>query len=304
MSVDAVLIAGPTASGKSGLALELAERLGACVINADSMQVYSELRLLTARPSPADEARLPHHLYGHVSVHERYSAGRYQQEAAAALRQARAQGRIAIFVGGTGLYFDVLTKGLSPIPTVPAEIRKITRERFETLGRDAFFSELARRDSESAAKLRISDTQRILRAADVLEATGRPLSEWQRMSGEPVLEGLALARFVLAPPREELAARIDRRFVAMVEEGALEEAKGLIGLDPALPAAKALGLRQLGEHLEGKRPLDTAIAQAQLATRQYAKRQMTWFRNRMRDWNWLESANLSNIITSNGRELL
>ncbi|HXI99812.1 MAG TPA: tRNA (adenosine(37)-N6)-dimethylallyltransferase MiaA [Micropepsaceae bacterium] len=296
MSVDAMLIAGPTASGKSQLALALAERVGGTIINADSMQVYSELSVLTARPSAADEARVPHRLYGHVPARTRYSVGRYQEEAAAALREARAAGRVAIFVGGTGLYFDVLTKGLSPIPAVPAETRQATRERFENIGREAFFTELARRDPVTAAKLRISDTQRLLRAMDVLEATGRPLAEWQKISGKPILEGLRVACTIIAPPREILNPRINARLETMVKTGALEEARALQGLDPALPAARALGLSQLGRYLAGEITLPDALAAAQLATKQYVKRQMTWFRNRMDTWNWLENADLSKFI--------
>jgi len=291
-----MLIAGPTASGKSQLALALAERVGGTIINADSMQVYSELSVLTARPSAADEARVPHRLYGHVPARTRYSVGRYQEEAAAALREARAAGRVAIFVGGTGLYFDVLTKGLSPIPAVPAETRQATRERFENIGREAFFTELARRDPVTAAKLRISDTQRLLRAMDVLEATGRPLAEWQKISGKPILEGLRVACTIIAPPREILNPRINARLETMVKTGALEEARALQGLDPALPAARALGLSQLGRYLAGEITLPDALAAAQLATKQYVKRQMTWFRNRMDTWNWLENADLSKFI--------
>ena len=292
-----MLIAGPTASGKSRLALDLAERLGGTIINVDSMQVYCELSVLTARPSRADEARVPHRLYGHVSARTRYSVGRYQDEAAAALREAREAGRIAIFVGGTGLYFDVLTKGLSPIPAIPADTRQATRDRFERIGRDAFFAELAQRDPASASKLRISDTQRVMRAMDVLEATGRPLAEWQGVTGKSILEGVRTFGAVLAPPRDILTQRIDARFEAMVTAGGLDEARGLVGLDPVLPAAKALGLPQLWRHLAGEIPLASAIAGAQLATKQYAKRQMTWFRNRMNTWNWFEETDISNFIT-------
>ena len=304
MSVDAVLIAGPTASGKSRLALELASRLGGTIINADSMQVYAELSVLTARPTPVDEARVPHRLYGHRPATNRYSAGRFQEEAALALDEARRAGRTAIFVGGTGLYFDVLTKGLSPIPAVTAEIREATRRRFESIGRAAFFAELASRDSEVASKLRPSDTQRLLRAMDVLESSGRPLSHWQAMTGKPVLEGLRTACFVVAPPRELLTQRIDRRFQEMVKLGALVEARALLGLDPVLPAAKALGLPQLWRHLAGEIPLAAAIVEAQLLTKQYAKRQMTWFRKRMEKWTWIEDADLRNFIASTSRDLL
>jgi tRNA dimethylallyltransferase len=205
---------------------------------------------------------------------------------------------VAIFVGGTGLYFDALTKGLSPIPTVPAEIRDATRRRFDTIGREAFFAELQERDSVSAAKLRISDTQRLLRAMDVLEASGRPLAEWQAMSGTPIAAGLLAARLVIAPPRDILSARIDRRFESMVQAGALEEARDLLGLDPALPAAKALGLPQLWRHLNGEISLAAAISEAQLATKHYVKRQLTWLRSRMKDWKWIENGDLSNFIAS------
>jgi len=298
MSLDVVLIAGPTASGKSALAMELAEHLRGTIINADSMQVYAELAVLTARPSAANEMRTPHRLYGHVNVSERYSVGRFQEEAGAALEEARSINRIAIFTGGTGLYFDALTKGLSPIPAVPLEIRDSVRRRFETMGREPFFEEFARRDPATAAKLRASDTQRVQRAAAVLEATGRPLAEWQSMSGRSVLAGLKVARLVLAPPRQVLFERIDRRFEAMVRQGALEEARLLLGLDRALPAAKALGIAQLQDYLLGRITLEGAIAGAQSATRRYVKRQMTWLRNRMKDWNWSEEPQLSNIITS------
>jgi tRNA dimethylallyltransferase len=302
MAVDVVLIAGPTASGKSRLALELATRLGATILNVDSMQVYRELSVLTARPSAAEEGAVPHRLYGHVSARTRYSAGRFQEDAATAIAESRREGRAAIFVGGTGLYFDVLEKGLSPIPPVPAEIRDATRARFETVGRDAFFAELKERDPETASRLRISDTQRILRAMDVLESSGRSLSQWQKMAGKPVLEGLRTQRFVLAPARDILAERIDRRFETMVRLGALEEARALDGLDPALPAARALGLPQLQRHLAGQLTLQQAIEEAQLATKHYAKRQTTWFRNRMRDWLWARDSQLSNIVASTGRE--
>ncbi len=266
MNVDAVLIAGPTASGKSAAALALAEQVGGVIVNADSMQVYAELRALTARPSQADEARLPHRLYGHVHVRERYSAGRYQDESA-------------------------------------AEVRAAVRQRFETLGREAFFADFAARDPATAAKLKASDTQRLLRAADVFEATGCSLSAWQTESGKPVLEKLRLARFVVSPPREILSERIDRRFEDMMHKGALAEASALRGLDDSLPAAKALGLPQLWRHLAGETSLEAAISEAQIATRQYAKRQQTWFRNRMDDWKWLESEGISNLITSMVQEL-
>jgi tRNA dimethylallyltransferase len=296
MSVDAVLIAGPTASGKSALALSLAERMGGVIVNCDSMQVYSELRLLSARPSADEESRAPHRLYGHVSAHERYSAGRYQDDAARALAEVLAADRVPIFVGGTGLYFSVLTEGLSPVPPVPGELRARVRARFEEEGTEAIFADLARRDPETAAQLQHSDTQRILRALDVLEATGRPLSAWRKSSGRPVLEKLRLARFVLAPSREVLYERIDRRFDAMIAAGALDEVRALAGLDPTLPAAKALGLPSLQRHLAGEKTLEEATAEASRKTRNYAKRQLTWFRSRMADWRWVKDADARSAI--------
>ncbi len=296
MKLDAVLIAGPTASGKSAAALALAQELGGAIINADSMQVYAELRVLTARPTIEDERRVPHFLYGHVRASERYSAGRFQEEAARALRQARARGLVPIFVGGTGLYFGVLTQGLSPIPAVPAAVRTEVRRRFESLGRDAFFADLLKRDETIAAKLRPSDTQRLLRAADVLEATGRSLSAWQNARGHSVLGEARLARFVLSPPREVLLERIDARLKAMPEREVLDEVRSLSRLDPSLPAAKALGVPQFARHLSGECSYSDALGEVQVATRQYAKRQLTWFRNRMGDWKWLEYASISNLI--------
>jgi tRNA dimethylallyltransferase len=296
MSWDAVLIAGPTASGKSALAMALAEAFGGAVINADSMQVYRELRVLTARPAAADEARVPHRLYGHVPIAERYSAGRYMAEARDALVEMRAAGVLPIFTGGTGLYFRVLTDGLSPIPAVPQEIRERCRARLQTVGAAAFFAELAARDPETAAQLRAGDTQRVLRAASVLEATGRPLRLWQQTQGAPVLAGLRVARFVLSPPREALYARIDARFAAMLDQGALDEVRALASLDPTLPAARALGVPRLLAHIRGELTREEALAAGQGETRRYAKRQLTWFRRFMRDWKWLEKGDFSNIV--------
>jgi tRNA dimethylallyltransferase len=288
ISVDAVLLAGPTASGKSNAALVLAEQLGGMIVNADSMQVYREARILTARPPDEDVWRVPHLLYGHVSVREPFSVGRYQGDAERALQEVRGSGRVPIFVGGTGMYFGVLTDGIANIPPVPAALRERMAARRKEIGAEAFHAALAARDPESAARLRVSDTQRTLRAYEVLEATGRPLSEWHKEIGKPLLAGMKLARFVLAPPREELYARIDARFDRMIEQGALEEAAALAGLDLSLPAAKILGLRELRAVNAGTISLEEAKAAAKQATRQYAKRQLTWFRNRMNDWMWIE----------------
>jgi tRNA dimethylallyltransferase len=299
-SVDAVLIAGPTASGKSRLAMELAERIGGIVINADSMQVYREPRILTARPSDADMARVPHLLYGHVSARELYSAGVYQKDAANALREAKMLGLVPIFTGGTGLYFSVLTEGIASVPPIAASVRDRARARLEEIGVAALHAELATRDPETASQLRSSDPQRVLRACEVFEATGRPLAQWQKEMGQPVLDGLRLAKFVLDIPRLGLRERIETRFRTMMTEGAVGEAATLEGLDPALPAAKILGLREMWALRRGEISEADAIAFAVTATRQFAKRQMTWFRNRMTDWNRLESLdsadNLSAIV--------
>jgi tRNA dimethylallyltransferase len=231
-----------------------------------------------------------------VSVRELYSVGRYQSDAARALAEVRAMGLVPIFVGGTGMYFSVLTEGIAHIPTVPAGVRARSEARRKEIGAEAFHAELAARDPESATRLRASDTQRVLRAYEVFEATGRPLSQWQEEMGTPVLAGLKLARFVIAPPREELYAHIDARFDRMLEEGALEEAATLADIDPALPAAKILGRRELLAVASGAMSLDEARAAAKQATRNYAKRQLTWFRNRMADCTWMELFVDQNLI--------
>jgi tRNA dimethylallyltransferase len=296
MTVDAVLIAGPTASGKSRAALALAKAVGGVVINADSMQVYREAPILTASPSEDDIAAAPHLLYGHVSVREAYSTGRYQDDVQKALSEARSAGKLPIFAGGTGLYFSVLTGGISDIPEIPAEIRTRARARLEEIGVAALHAELAARDPETASRLRPSDPQRVLRAYEVFEATGRPLVDWQRAAGTPVLNGLRFARFVMDVPRAELRARIETRFRAMLSEGALLEASALKGLDQALPAAKILGLRELLALQDGALAEAQAIELAVTATRQYAKRQSTWFRNRMADWDRLDSQGAADIV--------
>jgi tRNA dimethylallyltransferase len=296
-TIDAVLIAGPTAAGKSAAALILAEALRGTIINADSMQVYAELPILSGQPPAEERARIPHRLFGHINAAERYSAGRFQQEGAAELAAAQTAGRMPIFAGGTGLYFNVLTQGLSPIPAVAPEIRKLVRQRFDQLGREKFYAELVRRDPASAV-LRPGDTQRILRAADVLESTGQGLSKWQTVAGQPVLLASKTARFVIAPDRALLNERINRRFEAMIEHGALNEVRGLLDLDPALPAPHMLGFPELASHLRGEISLAGAVATAQMMTRRFAKRQLTWFRRYMADWHWIRSGDSSNILAS------
>ncbi|MGZ5926275.1 MAG: tRNA (adenosine(37)-N6)-dimethylallyltransferase MiaA [Rhizomicrobium sp.] len=297
MRYDAVLIAGPTASGKSAAALALAEHIGGVVINADSMQVYREAPILTAQPDAEAKTRAPHLLYGHVSVREVYSVGRYAEDARQALEQARAMNRIPILVGGTGLYFAALTDGLAAIPPIPASLRAQARALLAEIGVEELHKRLAARDPQTAAQLRPSDPQRTLRAYEVFEATGRPLVQWQRDAGTPLLGGLKLARFVLDPPRPLLRSRIAERFEAMLDHGADEEVIALSDLDPALPAAKLLGLRPLLAHARGEMSREEAVLLAVTATRQFAKRQMTWFRNRMADYIWIDPE-VCNIITT------
>ena len=293
-----MLIAGPTASGKSAAALALAEALNGVIVNADSMQVYRGLRILTARPSTADEARVRHHLYGYVDVNEAYSAARYQLDAARAFAEIRAGRRLPIFVGGTGLYFGALTEGLAAIPAIPPAIRAGAKKLRERLGAEEFFSRLRARDPQGAARLHAGDTQRVLRAYEVFEATERSLSEWQRAKPLPgPLSGLRLCRFVLAPERAALYRRIDQRFERMLENGAAAEAAALDDVEPERPAAKILGLRELQAAARGEISLEEAKSAAKTASRHYAKRQLTWFRNRFADWVWLESNFLTRVLS-------
>lgn len=276
--------------------MELAEQIGGVVINADSMQVYAQAPILTAQPSEADKARVPHLLYGHVSAREVYSVGRWRDDAAQAIAQARAMKRVPIFVGGTGMYFMALTEGLADIPPTPPEIRDAARALLDDIGVEALHARLTDRDPVTASRLRPSDPQRVLRAFEVFEATGRPLAEWQGAPTAPLLKNARLASFVLDPPRPELRARIAARFEAMLDQGGLDEARALEGLDPALPAAKLLGLRPLQALGAGTLTRAEALDGAITATRQFAKRQMTWFRNRMPHYIWFDPL-VSNIIT-------
>jgi tRNA dimethylallyltransferase len=296
MEFDAVLIAGPTASGKSAAALELAEVTGGVVINADSMQVYREAPILTAQPTAADRARAPHLLYGHVSARQAYSVGRWRDDAANALAEAAAMGRMPIFVGGTGLYFTVLTDGLADIPQTPDEVRDQARALLDDIGVEALHARLMERDPLTASRLRPSDPQRVVRAYEVFESTGRSMADWQNMPAVPVLKGARLACFVLNPSREARRARIAQRFETMLDAGGLEEARGLDGLDPALPASKLLGLRPLQALARGTLTRAEALDGAITATRQFAKRQMTWFRHRMPHYIWFDPC-ISNLIT-------
>lgn len=283
---DAVLIAGPTASGKSALAIALAERTGGVVVNADSMQVYADLRVITARPSPDEEARCTHRLFGHVDADADYSVGRWTQDAAQTLAALRAAGRLPIIVGGTGLYFRALTQGLAPVPAIPDAVRLRVRQEAEADSSQILHARLATRDPLTAFGLRPTDRQRILRALEVVEATGRPLAEWQAQAGAPLLDAERCLRLVLDVDREALRACINRRFAQMLEAGALLEVEALMGRDlaPDRTILKAHGVPALMRHLRGDIDLSAAAEEGQSDTRRYAKRQQTWFRHQMPDW--------------------
>lgn len=282
----AVLIAGPTASGKSGLALALARRFGGVVINADSMQVYDALAILTARPSTADTVAAPHWLYGHVPAREAYSVGRFVTEAMAAITEAQTAGLIPILVGGTGLYFKALTQGLADIPAVPDEVRAYWRARAEAIGVAALYAELALRDPDMAARLRPTDPQRVTRALEVIDATGRSLSTFQAAHGPAALPLDDTIPIALMPERDRLHAAIDGRFEAMVEAGALDEVARVraLGLSTSLPAMRAIGVSSLSRVLDGTLSRADAIKEAQTETRRYAKRQMTFLRTQLSAW--------------------
>lgn len=257
------------------------------VVNADAMQVYRDLRVLTARPSPQEEARAPHALYGHVDGAQAHSVAAWLADARAALGRAREEGRVPVVAGGTGLYLAALTEGLSPVPPVPEEVRTHWRARQAQEPAEALHAALARRDPEMARRLRPSDPQRIVRALEVVDGTGRSLAEWQREREAPLLPaGPGVRRIVLSPDRTLLRRRIAERFQAMMAAGAVEEAAALAsrGLDPDLPVMKAIGVAELSAHAEGRLSREEAVERAVTATRQYAKRQETWFRHRFADW--------------------
>lgn len=283
-----VLIAGPTASGKSALALAVAKRFGGRVINADSMQVYRDLRIITARPTPDEEALAPHTLYGTIDAAVNYSAGQWLRDVQAELAACAKVGLRPIVVGGTGLYFKLLTTGLAAIPEIPEMTRRAVRARLADEGAAALHAALAARDGETAAKLHKGDSSRIVRALEVLEATGRPLSVWQRENMPPVLDPAKTVRVFLDRDREELKRRVDRRFDRMLDDGAIAEVEALAarGLDPNLPAMKAHGVPWLLRHFRGEIGLDGATRHAKIDTFQYTKRQFTWFRNQLPDWPW------------------
>ena len=281
VSPPVIIVAGPTASGKSALALAVAEALGGTIINADSMQVYRDLAVLTARPGAAELARAPHRLYGVIDAAEACSAGRWRDLALAEIVAAREAGRVPILAGGTGLYLRALLEGLAPVPPVPAALRAAALALHARLGGEAFRQALAARDPEAAQRLAAGDAQRLIRAYEVVTATGRPLADWRRAqrpaSGPPAVAVLLL------PPRAELYAACDARFLRMMARGALAEVEALLarGLDPALPAMRAVGVAELAALLAGRLSREAAVAAAQQATRRYAKRQYTWFRHQL-----------------------
>jgi tRNA dimethylallyltransferase len=274
-----LIVAGPTASGKSALALAIAREFDGVIVNADSMQVYRELAILTARPGQAELDAAPHRLYGVLPASERCSAGRWREMAMAAMAETPA--KLAIVTGGTGLYLRALRQGLSPIPDIPADVQNDGAGLLARIGAPALHQELATLDPQTARRLQPGDSQRILRAWLVAKATGRALSEWQ--CEVPLADTGPSLCFTLMPPREQLYEAIDGRFRRMVEQGAIEEARDFLalGLDPSLPVMKAVGLRELGRMLAGEIPLEIAIAAAQQETRRYAKRQITWLRHQI-----------------------
>ena len=288
---DAVLIAGPTASGKSAFAIEVARLTGGVVLNADSMQVYRDLRLLTARPSPEDEAATEHRLYGFVDGAENFSVGRYVSAVNAELEELQASRRLPILAGGTGLYFQALEAGLSRIPDLPAEVRERERAAAADVSTADLHARLARCDPAGAATLRATDRLRVMRALEVFAATGRSLSSFHGERQPGPLAGKRLLKLFLAPGRAALHGRINARFLDMIAGGALDEVRGLAarGLDPLLPIMRAHGAPALMAHLRGEMPLNDAIQRGQADTRAYVKRQFTWFRNQMDGWHWLDS---------------
>lgn len=301
----ALLIAGPTASGKSALALRLADALqsrgGAAIVNADSMQIYRELPILTAQPLATERARAPHHLYGVRAASEPCSAGEWAGLAAAAIAEICAKGQLPILVGGTGLYFRALTEGIAPVPEIDPEIRASARQMMAECGPEAFHARLAERDAEMARRLRPGDTQRLLRAWEVLESTGRSLAEWQEKPAPPLFSGEML-QIALMPEREELYVNCDARLEQMLLAGALrevaafEESARAQQLPPDLPIFRAVGLAPLRAVLYGALEPEEALNQAKTATRQYAKRQLTWIRNQMIAWNKAETKDSERVF--------
>ncbi|MBL1405856.1 MAG: tRNA (adenosine(37)-N6)-dimethylallyltransferase MiaA [Rhizobiales bacterium] len=288
MKHDAILIAGPTASGKTGLAIELAKRHNGAIINTDSMQVYDILSVLTARPQPEEMQGIPHLLFGHVHPSELYSTAKWIKDVQNALAKIRDMGKVPIFAGGTGLYFKALLEGLSPIPDIDIEVRNKWRSIAETAKEGVLHEKLKSLDAAGSKKIKVGDTQRLVRAIEVIDGTGKPLNYWQAQQNKtPLLSGNNCQKIVLLPSRELLRERAELRFQQMVEQGALEEVRVLMALNLSndLPAMRAIGVKFIGQYLEKQISLDKASELSINATRQYSKRQGTWFRNQFDD-NW------------------
>jgi len=287
-----VLIAGPTASGKSSAAISVAQRQDGVIINADSMQVYRELDILTSRPSRADEQLVEHRLYGYIPARERCSVARWLEDAGREIKGLVKEGRTAVVVGGTGLYFKALEFGLAPVPEISLQVKSDLKALLAELGAAGLHELLAKLDRPAAEKLEVNDSQRVLRALEVVQSTGKPLAHFHQIAAQnSVLAGLQVDKLALVPPRELLYARINARFDEMMAQGALEEVRKLLALDLAddLPVMKAIGVRALGRFLNGEIDEDEAIRIAKQESRNYAKRQMTWLRNQMADWKSFES---------------
>ncbi|TPN81638.1 tRNA (adenosine(37)-N6)-dimethylallyltransferase MiaA [Mesorhizobium sp. CU2] len=297
---NAILIAGPTASGKSALALDLAERKGGVIVNTDSMQGYSVLDVLTARPSAAEMARAPHLLYGHVHPSTAYSTGAWLRDVTKLIDDGVLSDRPVIFVGGTGLYFRALAEGISDMPDIPQAVRDRWRYELKEQGAERLHRLLMREDSAVAMQLKATDSQRIVRALEVLDASGRSILDWQAARGRPLIDRDSARFMVIEPDRAELVRRIETRFDQMLDKGALDEVRHLtaLDLDPALPAMKAIGVRELQAAMGGQLAFPEAIERAKIATRQYAKRQSTWFRHQLgSEWRRLQPGDVSAILT-------
>jgi tRNA dimethylallyltransferase len=295
--LDAVLIAGPTASGKSELGMIVAERLGGTIINSDSMQVYKGLSVLTARPSAADEARVRHALYGFVEPSQAFSVGDWTKAATQKAMEVSEGGGLPIFLGGTGLYLSVLSDGISPVPEVPEGIRTEVRNMADAKGLEALFQEVLAIDPILAERVGPTDSQRLMRALEVFHATGEPLSEWQKRPKQRPFEG-RFARIVLEPDRQWVYDRIESRVDRMMGSGALDEVKALTDLElaPDLPVMKALGVQELVKVHCGEKSMDEAVRDIKTQTRRFAKRQLTWFRNQMIAWNRVSAQQMEKKI--------
>ncbi len=295
----AVLIAGPTASGKTALSIQLAKELDAWVVNADSMQIYSDLHILSARPSAEEESQAPHYLFGHVASEQPYSVMNWLTELEEVLCKARDEDRLLVVVGGTGLYFKSALEGLSLLPEIPQDVREYWRAYAQTATSEELHGMLQARDAVMADRLHPSDTQRIVRALEVMEGTSKSLSHWQQERSKPVLDECEVMRVVLSPDRKVLHERIHRRFDLMVEQGAVKEACTLweMGLDPKLQVMKAIGVKQLAEASLGLTSMEWAIDKAKTETRRYAKRQSTFFRGQLADWSNLDPLDATAVAT-------